>query len=542
MCLHIVAPVRNTFLSFMPMIFNLISLIAVMLLATSVARGQSQEAKKVADQVYKHNNNLQYDKSQECIRKFLGGRDITCEDRYYAYLSMSFTYKRLFDYESVLTCLDSAAAYGQKTSKKEYFTNNIDCQKALALFDISQYEEAKVLMDKLSANHYRHIDSEHQSKLLMQEAYLLYLGKEYGKAETYYLKAVQKMKRSCVCDLPMVYGKMLELYSETGKTGKLGKVYTLAMHSADSCNIIKYKMYASEMMSKASEKAGQYKNAFYYGKIYDSIAGIYQQNMHLSEIKDLEKKYEAEKTQRIQHARIRKSEARLLLFAVLSAILLLGIIACVFWYRYQNLIRSRKDNLRYTRQLFESIELERRRIAADLHDSVGHELLALKSLAEADSEAMKEKIEDVIQDVRSISRNLHPVLFETLGLKMTLENLIERMQAQHNICLIADIQYQNELGLHAEVQLYRIIQEALSNAVRHAGSVAVKIELYAQGSHLFLLVMDSGKGFNVKEMLYSGKAFGLLSIITRSQSLGGGTDIHSTKGRTVIEVKIPFHT
>ena len=102
-----------------------------------------------------------------------------------------------------------------------------------------------------------------------------------------------------------------------------------------------------------------------------------------------------------------------------------------------------------------------------------------------------------------------------------------------------DIDYQDTLATSDELQLYRIIQEALSNAIKYANAHAAKITLQATKQQLLLDVRDNGKGFDVEKTLNSGKAFGLHNIIERARVVGGTTHFQSSSKGTVISIVIP---
>jgi two-component system, NarL family, sensor kinase len=191
----------------------------------------------------------------------------------------------------------------------------------------------------------------------------------------------------------------------------------------------------------------------------------------------------------------------------------------------------------FTRQLLENTEDERSRIARDLHDSVSHELLALKREMQG-ADATK-RIDYIINDIRQISRNLHPVMLESIGLKLSLETLCDQYMEQGELFVSHDINYTKRLPGTAELQLFRIVQEAITNTIKYAGADACKVTLLEQNSTLRLTIQDNGRGFDVDQALNSGKSFGLRSIFQRSKAIGGRADIQSSATGTVIRVEVP---
>ncbi len=202
--------------------------------------------------------------------------------------------------------------------------------------------------------------------------------------------------------------------------------------------------------------------------------------------------------------------------------------------------QERINSLNFTKQLIESIEAERKRIASDLHDSISHELLNLKGSINQDSTLINSKIDTIINDIRGISRNLHPVMFDKIGLVPNIEQLVERIQTQNDFLVNTEITYSGGLCSADELQIYRIIQESLSNIIKYAKAYAAKITISEEKNNLNITIRDNGKGFNVKEILNSGKAFGLHNIIERSRVVGGVAEIESSNKGTIISIEIPL--
>jgi signal transduction histidine kinase len=224
------------------------------------------------------------------------------------------------------------------------------------------------------------------------------------------------------------------------------------------------------------------------------------------------------------------------------AFLFLMLFTIIFIYRNkqkQKQIELDSINIqRYTKQLLEKIEEERKRIASDLHDSISHELLELKNVSNGNLVETNIKIDGIINDIRSISRNLHPIMFDKIGLKASVEQLMERAQVANNFMVTADVDYKLSLSSSDELQVYRIIQEALSNIIKYADAVAAKILVTEKEKTIYIEIKDNGKGFNVKKTLNSSDAFGLHNIIERSRAIGGKAKIKSDGNGTIVSIII----
>ena len=224
------------------------------------------------------------------------------------------------------------------------------------------------------------------------------------------------------------------------------------------------------------------------------------------------------------------------------AAILLGLIAFYFWFRQRQAKRDAAIQTLFSQQLIKNLEEERRRIAFDLHDSISHELLTLKRSIQKDIEPSKvsSKIDDIIDDIRKISRNLHPVLLEKIGLKLSIDALCEQYGEQENLFVSHEIEYDKQLPKTSELQVFRIIQEVLTNTTKYAHATASYVGLKQMQNALKLEIRDNGNGFDVEKSLNSGKAFGLHSILQRSKVIGGNARIDSSNHGTTIQVVIPI--
>ncbi len=284
-----------------------------------------------------------------------------------------------------------------------------------------------------------------------------------------------------------------------------------------------------------------FKNAYFIEKdkkiIADSVADISTRE----KIAELETIYETEKKQQqiqLQEKTILNNNTTIALLASLFLGLFLTVVVYVTRQKQKKLKLEKENVQQYTKQLLEKTEEERKRIASDLHDSVSHELLSLKSSFEQKTDITNNKIDSIINDIRIISRNLHPIMFDKIGLKASVEQLVERTQSVNDFMVTADIDYTHFLSSNDELQLYRIIQESLSNIIKYANAVAAKITISEKNNILFIEIKDNGKGFNVSEKLNGKNAFGLHNIIERSRAIGGEAKINSDKNGTVITIEI----
>ena len=214
-------------------------------------------------------------------------------------------------------------------------------------------------------------------------------------------------------------------------------------------------------------------------------------------------------------------------------------------------LRTSQEMLRKTQQqLLRSREDERTRLARDLHDGPIQELvglnlqLGLLLTADRDISAdgrqmlrdMRHETKIMLQDMRRICTELRPQLLDALGLAAAIQALAEDWSQHHNIALQLQLPSQNLDALPDEVavNLYRIVQESLSNIARHAKAQQVSISLERTDTGLQLSIQDDGQGFVAPESwhhLANDGHFGLVGIGERAQLIGGEWGVQTEPGQ-----------
>ncbi|MEX2299750.1 MAG: sensor histidine kinase [Bryobacterales bacterium] len=201
-------------------------------------------------------------------------------------------------------------------------------------------------------------------------------------------------------------------------------------------------------------------------------------------------------------------------------------------------------------QLLEKQELAAQRFSHELHDELGQTLAAVKANLQAmrpgsrdDVERVKDCValaEGAIENVREMSQLLHPRVLDDFGLVGGLRWLCERFSQRTGIAVNYEADFQGRLSDESRTHMFRIAQEALTNAVRHSGATSIDVQLRASGDGVTLLIRDDGSG--IRE---SGngrpRGMGLLGMRARARMAGGQLTIESGKGKgTRILVAVPL--
>ena len=216
-----------------------------------------------------------------------------------------------------------------------------------------------------------------------------------------------------------------------------------------------------------------------------------------------------------------------------------------------------EKNRQLTTIIQDHIEDERRSLARELHDELGQYVSAIKIFAQNITNRSKGKDDDIQESSLSVTaaanqiydgmhniiRKLRPGSLDNLGLRDTLKDLVATWKKQHkelDIGLRVDANLDN-LGEAININVYRIIQEAMNNCLKHADASKVNIIIEKKNKNLYLEFADNGVGFN-KSILSKTKQFGLVGIQERANSLRGKFELITAKNKgTILKFYIPIN-
>lgn len=233
-------------------------------------------------------------------------------------------------------------------------------------------------------------------------------------------------------------------------------------------------------------------------------------------------------------------------FAVLGVVMIGGLTTAIYQVRVRQLTRAKAAQEAFSRQLIASQEQERKRIAAELHDSLGQNLLVIKNwVAMArrllnDDNRAREPLDEVatvvsqsIEEVREIAYNLRPYHLDEMGLTEALQSMLERIADSSGILFTVEIDpIDGMFSPEAEINLYRVVQESVNNIVKHAEATAAEVSIRRDAHRLAIVIKDNGKGFALEQVLSNkGHGFGLTGISERVRLLGGKESRQTAQGK-----------
>jgi ligand-binding sensor domain-containing protein/signal transduction histidine kinase len=249
-------------------------------------------------------------------------------------------------------------------------------------------------------------------------------------------------------------------------------------------------------------------------------------------------------------------------FLTLAAISVAGMALLGYRYRIAQLRRAQAAQQAFSRQLITSQEQERKRIAAELHDSLGQRLVVIKNLAlmflrapsnkgdRGGQTTARQQIEEIsaeaslaIGEVKEISYNLRPYQLDRIGLTKAVLSVVKKAAAASEIAFSAEIDdLDGVFPEDSEINFYRIVQESVNNILKHSQATEASVTIRREADRILLTIRDNGKGFTPGaanpdsredgdgQSGFSQGGFGLIGISERAQLLGGKLVIHSVPG------------
>ncbi|TKD66508.1 sensor histidine kinase [Flavobacterium sp. ASW18X] len=369
----------------------------------------------------------------------------------------------------------------------------------------------------------------------------------------------------------MVMQRYAKLYEQTkmfdSASSYITKYLNHSLKSNDGIGVFQAYYSRSKINASAKDYKSAYKDMLAAVDIYDSI----EIQASVKKSKELELKYTAAEKERqilaLENERnenalaLEKQKSRTYFYGM--AIGLLGLLIVLGYIFYRNKLRKTRrkqrlkeaelDLLKQEQQnkifsaMIEGQEKERKRLAIDLHDGLGGRLSGISlNLSKLDkdepSEYPKDRLlkvmkdlDDSLSELRVIARNLMPETLVKFGLHAALKDYCTNMTGTGTKVTLQFYGNENGIDLNHQVTIFRVIQELINNAVKHAKATEVLIQFIREGNTIDITVEDNGIGMSKEILEKEQKGMGLSNLRTRIAYLKGELDFHSIKneGTTV---------
>jgi two-component system NarL family sensor kinase len=378
-------------------------------------------------------------------------------------------------------------------------------------------------------------------------------------------------------EIGVCYNKISELQMNFSKY-KLAVQYSdSALRIAKEIRDIDIERVCYQNLSDIYSKTKRYKEAYEYHVKYKQITDTIFSKENSKQLGDLKTKFEVEKKEAELKAVLKKeNQIKLLQLnqerATRNTIIGFSIllIIMVFLFFNQRRLRQKKRALEEKQQLLNRInqhqeellnttmtaqEKERKRIAVELHDGLGGLLSTIKLNLDTYSNKLQKKperdelihsismLDEVCADLRTISHNMMPGVLMKMGLIAATKDFVGKVNGAGNLKIHFEAhELFQRLEETTEIALFRVIQEATNNMIKHADASKAGIQFIGHEDMLTVMIEDNGKGFEI-EKVNQQHGMGLKSIESRISYLGGKVTIDSypEKGTCLI-IEVPYKT
>lgn len=358
---------------------------------------------------------------------------------------------------------------------------------------------------------------------------------------------------SCLINLANAYGQKKQFDLQKASLDQAFDI-AWALKSKRLLSRITFGLSSVYRQKGNADKAYRYLR--WHGDFRDSL--INEENTR--NLNELEARYQSEKKDltianaqlALQAAEATLGRKRAQLTTLISVFILFAVSVLLVYVIYSGRQRRKRaqqkieeEQLR-NRAVISAEDEERKRIAKDLHDGVGQQLSAVKMNLSAyasdrrpnDLDEIIKMLDDTIREVRSVSHSMMPNALLHAGLASALRDFLNGVSSGGR--LEVDLQIiglRDRLDNKQETTLFRIIQECVANAIKHAEAGRLTVQIIHHPEHLTLMIEDDGKGFDPSTVRYG---LGIRNIESRVAYINGRLDIDSQPGRgTTVTVEIP---
>ncbi|TYB79739.1 tetratricopeptide repeat-containing sensor histidine kinase [Bizionia myxarmorum] len=417
---------------------------------------------------------------------------------------------KLNNQKSRIKNLKLAVEANDRLEKKAYFDVPLKFGLAVGLAENDSLKQAKAIIEDL--------ERDENSTIGYNRPFYLAAKMRYAFAEKNYTEAIR-------------YGiENYELKNESDQYEELQE--------------------ASLFLSKVYERMGDPDKAFSHYKKYTQIKDSIGSSQNTRVLAYYQTIYETEKrdlTIQNQTSNIalldtkNKVKNQWLMFGGLGLLSVFGFVTVV---RSRNFAKNKqKLQEAFTQDIINTQEQERTRLAFELHDSVGQQLMLLtRKLKTIDNPDYGNLANDTLANLRSISQGLYPAALERLGFTAAIEDLVNELDEGTDVFFTLEIENtDNLINKDKALHLYRITQEALNNTIKHAEAKAVFVSLETEANHIVMTIKDNGKGFDYNQAIKTSKSLGMKSLMERCKIISAKLEVESAIGKgTKIVIKLPI--
>jgi signal transduction histidine kinase len=372
-------------------------------------------------------------------------------------------------------------------------------------------------------------------------------------------------------ELSFTLSQLARLESKSGNSAVAIAYATSALTIASKIKATEQIIQAHQALAECQAKAGDFKEAYAEHALYASLKDSVFQKEKAKALLELQTKYETEKSKQqiaiLHQDNQLKATALERNYLVIAGLLLaLALISALFYlWRYKNLQRQKaiaqqqQEKLREAQihAMIESQEQERKRFAADLHDGMGQLISALQlnihSIKNKNDEEKnislvensEQLLNEIQQEIRNIAFNLMPPILVKEGLIPAVRELTRRITKASTLQIELSVHdVPDRLPALQEISVYRIIQELVSNILKHGDATRLTLSFTGHDAEIILTLEDDGTGFDLSSFQNSTTSNGWRTLQARINLIKGQIEFDTMQGRknNTVTISVPILT
>ncbi|MBL7753789.1 MAG: sensor histidine kinase, partial [Chitinophagaceae bacterium] len=461
------------------------------------------------------------------------------------------TYFSLHDYKNYYSySLQSKNAF--IASKRFSDTLDVNTEIGLALVSLGRTREGLLLLER--TREALKVSGDEESYAIatdnLSNAYLEL--NRYEEALKYQLElSTLPWTKSSLETITGVNQHLAEILIELKRYREAQPYLTQALEAATKMGSVDWLFDCYKNQSAIYEAQGNYKEALRYHQLFKTLKDSVYQQEYDTKISAMASFYalgEKEHQIGILEKERLMNQAKIQQLSLIIAILVVLVLLIVLFIIHRKNKLEKKLKEQFSARLIQAQEDERFRISRELHDSVGQNILFIKNqiqkLIPDRNPLLNQSVDEALEEVRSISKNLYPNQLEQYGLVSALIGLCDRVKESTNLFVSHEMQIpEQKLSKTIKINCYRMIQECINNSLKHAAATAIRITAELKENALELIVQDNGIGFE-KHNLHqkANHSFGMLNLQERAKLLQGKFDVISAPGqgtKSVFTIPIP---
>ncbi|ATP57753.1 hypothetical protein CPT03_15415 [Pedobacter ginsengisoli] len=500
------------------------------------------------------------------------------------YISIATIFMNIKQYKKAIPYLNQGIEHFQNAPRSQYFLLvNAYLTAADNYSGLENYKQTKKYLDlaKTLLDRSKNIVSHYRIEVFQLDYYKC--------ATTYFVATKQHQKALQHADEAIKLAKELnDNYSlqeiafdkhtiliEQKRYPEAEKILIELVNLKETTSLTQNRLKTFDALASLYHTTGNMAKAYAWLKKSKSLGDSLSESKLKTDISNLEIKYKTvEKEKKIvslnaanENANNKIKQNLLLnwLLGLISVFLLVIIILGWFFYRNSKKLAAQKElyhqqqlrDIERQRQIdvvqvmLETKEDEQNRVARDLHDGLGGMLSAAKvnlthytqeknNNTDVELDNIVIQLENAITELRRIAHNMIPGMLLKLGLEAALRDLCDTLSTQNLDVVFQWLNIQTEPPVQEQITIYRIVQEALANAVKHANAKNILLQC-TQSEHIFFITIDDdGKGFNADKPI-KNQGMGLKNMKSRVEHLNGTIEILSKENEQGTSINIELH-